>query len=733
MDRSSRSELVKTIEEQREKIERYEKRLRDLVAAYKGTLKEKEALQETLSALTVSQPEPPPPTTGSQPQNADSPDNQASGDSDQDHPLQDNSTKGATRDVDQMTTEVLHLKEKLATLTNSLSTLMQEKSTMEKKYQSEKKTMRQAHEEQVSRLENELATQNNVNMEIQDMANEAKSKLIQHQREREKEQIDHAATMRELQRLVAAERMSKEYFEQQVDTLKEKLSEYKDVPDPAVEYQEKIDKMNEEMETVRRRLKQSEEKASEPSPLLLQLQTEMAEMKAHHRIAVQQEQMRANKAEESMRLVAEQGEERVCGLESKLSELSEVVGNYERLRYQDQLAISKLRDRVTQLDLENTALARAAHTSPDDPDLLNDDDKNLDIQALVEKMVKLKGMLKLANERSEKPVNVEELLKTIDISVVEETNVHKHCQEEYTCLKEEFEKYKLRAQSVLKTKTTKDPGVAKETDVLRNQVLELKDRIRGLLTNSEEEEKSHRKTVEDLRKSIASIQDRHEEELKQAENDYRGRASELEEELHKHRDRTIALLIEKDREIEAIKRHRSNSPGPYTTDISSGFTFKRATSQSDSESDSASAPESSSVSQLFIRSPHNTPSQGEVSLLHFNQEQARREVEIQNLRKQKHSTESALRDLQLSSVAKAEKLNEHIDSLKEEIRKLERNKSRESANLEYLKNVVYQYMVCKETTGKKQMLRAIATILQFSPKEERAVHEYIVRWWGYSM
>jgi hypothetical protein len=40
-------------------------------------------------------------------------------------------------------------------------------------------------------------------------------------------------------------------------------------------------------------------------------------------------------------------EERVANLEARLAELSETVGNYDRLRQQDQLAIQKLKVRKT--------------------------------------------------------------------------------------------------------------------------------------------------------------------------------------------------------------------------------------------------------------------------------------------------------------------------------------------------------------------------------------------------
>ena len=47
-----------------------------------------------------------------------------------------------------------------------------------------------------------------------------------------------------------------------------------------------------------------------------------------------------------------------------------------------------------------------------------------------------------------------ELLKG-DSSTVDGSNLHRKCQEDYQSLKEEYERYKLRAQSVLKNKSSK--------------------------------------------------------------------------------------------------------------------------------------------------------------------------------------------------------------------------------------------------------------------------------------
>ena len=51
-----------------------------------------------------------------------------------------------------------------------------------------------------------------------------------------------------------------------------------------------------------------------------------------------------------------QQETRVANLESRLQELSETVGTYDRLRQNDQMSMQKLRDRIAQLDLENKSL-----------------------------------------------------------------------------------------------------------------------------------------------------------------------------------------------------------------------------------------------------------------------------------------------------------------------------------------------------------------------------------------
>lgn len=54
--------------------------------------------------------------------------------------------------------------------------------------------------------------------------------------------------------------------------------------------------------------------------------------------------------------------------------------------------------------------------------------------------------------------------------------------------------------------------------------------------------------------------------------------------------------------------------------------------------------------------------------------------------------------------------------------RLGRNKSRENANLEYLKNIVLRYLVSKDGDSKSHILNAIGAVLKFNPSEMKSIN-----------
>ena len=223
--------------------------------------------------------------------------------------------------------------------------------------------------------------------------------------------------------------------------------------------------------------------------------------------------------------------------------------------------------------------------------------------------------------------------------------------------------------------------------------------------------------------TINALTERHKVQLAAAESEYKAKIAELETEMKRHRERTISLLAEKNQELESIRLesqyvsrlHQLTPPPPAISNY-----------DANSEAAGASSGESSAVTELLARSPHSSSVTGsENSLLHFAHEQARKDIEISTLHKQKRSLEQALRELQQSVAMKDERHVNEIERLNELLDRYERNKSRESANLEYLKNVIYHYMIEYDRESRQRMLNAIATILQFNPKEKSTVQEHL--------
>ena len=68
------------------------------------------------------------------------------------------------------------------------------------------------------------------------------------------------------------------YFTQLYDA-RQLLIEKQNTPDVSAGYERQLQILRKELEDVRKRLKDSENKSEQPSPLLLQLQKEMAEVK----------------------------------------------------------------------------------------------------------------------------------------------------------------------------------------------------------------------------------------------------------------------------------------------------------------------------------------------------------------------------------------------------------------------------------------------------------------------
>ncbi|XP_013788184.1 GRIP and coiled-coil domain-containing protein 1-like, partial [Limulus polyphemus] len=675
-----------------------------LVRAYKSLTKEKEALESTVKALNVIK----------QPNQFEALNEEAqlektrhlSGFSE---PI--NAMKSKENETDQQN--------QVTTLLTSLVILTEEKSRLESSLLSDKKKLILEKEELEKQLEEmKLCHQKEIQSRDQE-AQDLKQKIRIQQREREQEQENHALMLRELQRLVADERALKENFEHKCEELEEKMERNKKVNNVET-YKKKLKELKSNLTKVKKELDVSKEKASETPPILLELKQQMTEMKISHQQAVEQEKHRVSEAEEKLKALSAVSEARIASLESRVSELSEVVGSYDRLKQKDQKAIQRLKDRVAQLDLENTTLAKGV--AEDDKKVEKEEDSNLDVQTLMDKICKYKNILKTANDRSEKPVDLNEFYEH---QLAAGMDLHARCQEDLQQLKEEFEQYKIRVQSIVKNKNKnlEDLDNQKDVESLKVQLARLRERLQASETKLEAMKDSYQKTISELETSIQKIKDRHKEDLANQEAENKIRLVELEQQMVRQRERTATLLEEKNRQLEQLK-----------------FSFGFSTSMEKRSDTVQSAPHQYNKGYVYSQEINNEnsftellahsfrPSSRDNQILYYVQELSRKDVELSGLRHSRHQAETALRELQHSALEKEEKYIEEIESLKARIHRLESSQSQGGTSMEYLKNVVLQYMLCGDPCDRYHMLNAIATLLQYTKREIEQVRQFNKSW-----
>ncbi|XP_078053327.1 D-aminoacyl-tRNA deacylase isoform X2 [Augochlora pura] len=445
---------------------------------------------------------------------------------------------------------------------------------------------------------------------------------------------------------------------------------------------------------MRNKLKQAEEAAKETPPILLSLQSEMALMKKQHLNAIHEEQKRATAAEQRARVLAITHETRVTGLEARLAELSEIVGGYDKLRQQDQQAIQKLKDRLISLqDCERN-------------DCLSVNNQPEDIISKIKSLYT--KLLDLDNKKSES-AHVKSLLNSLGL--YDKQQIHDY-KEKYEILLQEFDDYKqdiskyntsnmshnLQTQNMI----THDKNNRTQLHIWEAHSSNLEERVRKLTNELIQKETAFKLKLDQQQKYIQEERAKLEHMYLQKDNEYRNKISSLEQQLLRQRERSMALIVEKDKEILTLKTSfhaiLPKKENPFTES-------KVDTPKYEVQGETAS----DLVTGLLT---NDSP-----PILHYSQELARKEVQVSASRKKVLELEASLREKQREMVHAKEKQKAEMKAMQAQIARLEACKSREGANLEYLKNVFINYLTTNDISSKRHMLNAISTVLRFTAEE----------------
>lgn len=627
MEKSTR-ELESLVNSQKQQLLRYETRLKglvenhqydhsfqshfsllDVVAAYKGLLKEKEALEASLSALNVP--------NDKAAQNVSKVSESQS--------FESSPEPSTSADTD--------LKVQLGTLMNSLATLSAEKSRMEASFQADKKQMRQELQAKDKEFKDLNEKMKALSVQHVNELEKAKSKLIVERHEREKEVNDHMLMVRELQKLLSDERHLKDNLDMQLNDLKLQFSR-NDFSDT------KVRELSKELEQTKRKLKemktvmrnQNVTTSSDNVGNVKQLQAELQSLKQQHLVNLNIEQRRANLAEEVNRKMAAVHEEKVALLEERLAELSSTVGSYDRLRQIDQENIFKLKDKIAQCELNVRDDDDRDNRAPKVPI------QELNVELLMDEMLHLKKVLLVENAKLESPQDLSKIFSNADD--------HIECIEEHRKITEELAKCKKELECALE-----------QSLVERKHIKTLQDKIQVLNRNIDEQEEELKRKATDYANEMRTERKKWKETNSLAEMDYRGKLAQLEQQLQKQRERSLVLLEEKEHEIKALKTS-------FEVLIPS-ITNVHAAGSDDTETGKSSSTHLNSI--LSAPSGTVTNHGSEYHMLHYVHELSRKDVEITSLRKAKHLAESSLRQALQDKVTQQQDLHDRIMNLEENI------------------------------------------------------------------
>ncbi|XP_060838331.1 GRIP and coiled-coil domain-containing protein 1 isoform X2 [Rhopalosiphum padi] len=601
-----------SIKEQSE-LEKYKKNLHNLVVAYKKLTLEKKALEDTLKASS----------------NYDRED------------ASETDTSEVSNDSQQS---------RFINLVNTIASLQREKNEAEEIAADEKQHLQDKIfelEKLVKELNNKMDTLKKLQrLEMENI----KAKFNKERLQREKEFNDHGVMMRELQKLMAEERRQKEQAESLADSLQKEIVH---VHRENENLKKSAQDMEVELKDIKQKLKYREE---ETSGMLSQLRHEVKAVRQNHSIAIAQEQQRATDAENRARELAIAHEVRVSNLETRLTELSNSICVYDKIRHQDELTIQSLKEQINKLEIENE----------------NESENNEEytVSEIVEKFKHFKTLLLNLAKTSEVPLNIEDLiLKDFDIYDYKTKHIEHSDQQD---------------ENNLSSK--------QDNSVLLNQVKSLKQHVNTLQFEQDQLERKYKEKLEDNEENNSW-----KEKYMTNDLEWRKRTSILEQQLLKQRDKAQELVLEKELELNTLRETLHSTK--YNRKISHSSTGSRKEEYLDEESSKKGS-----------------------HLLHYAHELALKDMEISKFRKSKSKIESKYRDLQKSTADMQQQYKADIDKLNQQLVRLESCKSREGANLEYLKNVTLSYFLTADDKIRKHMVNAIAAVLKFSDSEaEKAI------------
>jgi hypothetical protein len=242
------------------------------------------------------------------------------------------------------------------------------------------------------------------------------------------------------------------------------------------------------------------------------------------------------------------------------------------------------------------------------------------------------------------------------------------------------------------------------SDKLQTELDALKKRIISM----EKENEDHIQKMKELNeRKMNEVKLESKLKLEKCEAERIKEINELEKELIKQRERSLKLISDKEAEIVFLK-------GQFNP------MFKTENITDEQKVKSSNFDELKSEISLNYEDEDSK----ELNNIYLSQANSFKETEMNKLRKEKSELEYKLKQMADENTVEIGRFQMQLGVLKDEIERLKLNEKRfelNGCNLEYIKNVVYNYLSAKDPTVKLNMMKAIAEILQFSKSEKQVL------------
>lgn len=124
----------------------------------------------------------------------------------------------------------------------------------------------------------------------------------------------------------------------------------------------------------------------------------------------------------------------------------------------------------------------------------------------------------------------------------------------------------------------------------------------------------------------------------------------------------------------------------------------------------------------------SSPASQQSYMLYYNQQLAYKDSELNKLRAGKSDLEYKMKQVVDEHSVEVERMQAQIGLLKDEIERGKLNAEREALNrenLEYVKNVVFNYMTTRDPNVRASMINAIIQILKFTKNEKVKLNQML--------